>query len=218
MALVKCPECQKEISDTVKKCPHCGFKQNKSENKKLNGILEKLKNNKKLSIIGAIFILILIIIIAIIIFISGRYERLINNVAEVLEDEGYNCRERSEGYLCKKENGDKEYEFNLSWDNEGSWEIVLNYKYKDIRAEINYMNYVGSNFNYIDLINPYGEKFCHYIPSSVDSAKTTAEADTTFYEDGKAVDSPYSNECGRYEEDVNEILDEFKIIADEVEK
>lgn len=26
MALVKCPECNKEISDTVKKCPNCGYK------------------------------------------------------------------------------------------------------------------------------------------------------------------------------------------------
>ncbi len=25
MALINCPECGKEISDTVKKCPHCGF-------------------------------------------------------------------------------------------------------------------------------------------------------------------------------------------------
>ena len=26
MALIKCPECSKEISDTVKKCPNCGYK------------------------------------------------------------------------------------------------------------------------------------------------------------------------------------------------
>lgn len=25
MALINCPECQKEISDKVKTCPHCGF-------------------------------------------------------------------------------------------------------------------------------------------------------------------------------------------------
>ena len=24
MALVKCPQCNNEISDTVEKCPHCG--------------------------------------------------------------------------------------------------------------------------------------------------------------------------------------------------
>ncbi|RYF51065.1 MAG: zinc ribbon domain-containing protein [Cytophagaceae bacterium] len=25
MALVLCPECKKEVSDTAKACPHCGF-------------------------------------------------------------------------------------------------------------------------------------------------------------------------------------------------
>lgn len=25
MSLVKCPECQKEISDTARSCPHCGY-------------------------------------------------------------------------------------------------------------------------------------------------------------------------------------------------
>jgi len=26
MALVKCPECEKDVSDTVSSCPHCGYK------------------------------------------------------------------------------------------------------------------------------------------------------------------------------------------------
>lgn len=26
MALIKCPECGKEMSDTAKTCPHCGYK------------------------------------------------------------------------------------------------------------------------------------------------------------------------------------------------
>lgn len=26
MALIKCPECEKEMSDTLRKCPNCGFK------------------------------------------------------------------------------------------------------------------------------------------------------------------------------------------------
>ena len=28
MALIKCKECNKEISDKAKKCPHCGFENN----------------------------------------------------------------------------------------------------------------------------------------------------------------------------------------------
>ena len=34
MALVKCKECGKEISDTIKKCPHCGYKEKKKISKK----------------------------------------------------------------------------------------------------------------------------------------------------------------------------------------
>lgn len=33
MALIKCPECEKEISDTVKNCPNCGYKFKKKINK-----------------------------------------------------------------------------------------------------------------------------------------------------------------------------------------
>ena len=40
MALVICPECNKEISDSVKKCPHCGYKL-KKEKKENVGILSK---------------------------------------------------------------------------------------------------------------------------------------------------------------------------------
>lgn len=31
--LINCPECGKEISDTAKKCPNCGFKQSTKKNK-----------------------------------------------------------------------------------------------------------------------------------------------------------------------------------------
>ena len=33
MALIKCPECGKEISDKAKACPECGYKMNKSKKK-----------------------------------------------------------------------------------------------------------------------------------------------------------------------------------------
>lgn len=40
MAIIKCPECNKEMSDTVKKCPHCGYKiKNKSKKNKITIIL-----------------------------------------------------------------------------------------------------------------------------------------------------------------------------------
>lgn len=35
MALIKCPECEKEISDTVKRCPNCGYRIKKKANKRI---------------------------------------------------------------------------------------------------------------------------------------------------------------------------------------
>lgn len=39
MALIKCNKCGKDISDSVKKCPHCGFDLKEKENKKKNKII-----------------------------------------------------------------------------------------------------------------------------------------------------------------------------------
>lgn len=35
MALIKCPECGKEISDTVEQCPHCGYSLKKKKDKNI---------------------------------------------------------------------------------------------------------------------------------------------------------------------------------------
>lgn len=39
MALINCPECNKEISDTAKVCPSCGYKINLQKHKKRNKII-----------------------------------------------------------------------------------------------------------------------------------------------------------------------------------
>ena len=41
MAIIKCPECKREISDQADKCPHCGYPlRNKFEtNKPMNSVL-----------------------------------------------------------------------------------------------------------------------------------------------------------------------------------
>lgn len=62
MALIKCPECGKEISDTVKSCPNCGYR------------IKRPKNNvkrKPIIIGGAILI---IIVVTLLIIQNGRYK------------------------------------------------------------------------------------------------------------------------------------------------
>ena len=56
MALIKCKECGKEISDTSKKCIHCGVKIKKEKSKKSS------KNKKKIIIIGIILLIVTLII------------------------------------------------------------------------------------------------------------------------------------------------------------
>lgn len=46
MALISCPECTEEISDSVKKCPHCGYSLKKQKKKK-----RKLFKTKKQKIV-----------------------------------------------------------------------------------------------------------------------------------------------------------------------
>lgn len=51
MALIKCPECQKEISDVAKSCPNCGY-----------SLISKKKKTNKQRIVGVAIILLLIFI------------------------------------------------------------------------------------------------------------------------------------------------------------
>ena len=60
MALITCPECGKEISDTAKSCPECGY---------TNFQTPKRKNNIKASVIKWMFII--IIVICLLLFIKN---------------------------------------------------------------------------------------------------------------------------------------------------
>lgn len=54
MALMKCPECGKEISDTVKKCPKCGMRIKKR-------MSDRFKPIEKKKIVIPIIIIVVII-------------------------------------------------------------------------------------------------------------------------------------------------------------
>ena len=72
MALIKCPECGKEISDTIRKCPNCGYR-------------KKTKPDKKIFIIGgAIVALALIIGVVLMLFIREK-------PLTVLEQQAVDC-------------------------------------------------------------------------------------------------------------------------------
>ena len=61
MALMNCPECNREISDTVEQCPHCGYQLKKGyaeEDSKTTGRkFEVFRRNRKKIIIVIIALL-----------------------------------------------------------------------------------------------------------------------------------------------------------------
>lgn len=60
MALINCPECKKEISDTARKCPHCGYA--------VKSVVKDISTNKKTILkmtIAAIAVIVLVLAISI---------------------------------------------------------------------------------------------------------------------------------------------------------
>lgn len=58
MALISCPECEKEVSDKARSCPNCGFpfKEAYVQKVEITGI--KIKNKPKKKVIAGIICLI----------------------------------------------------------------------------------------------------------------------------------------------------------------
>ncbi len=62
MALIKCKECNKDVSDTAKICPHCGFDLEQSRKHEQNEIQKKSGNGCLIAVI--VFILLLVMLFA----------------------------------------------------------------------------------------------------------------------------------------------------------
>lgn len=76
MALIKCPECGKEVSDTIKTCPHCGYK------------IKNRKMSKKIQIVFALLI-VLVIILALFIGMLLHRSKQYNKAIAILNDGDY---------------------------------------------------------------------------------------------------------------------------------
>lgn len=63
MALIKCKECGKEISDTVKKCPHCGFINKEVKQDNMNNRKNFIKQHIK-----AISIIVIMLVVVAVVF------------------------------------------------------------------------------------------------------------------------------------------------------
>jgi DNA repair exonuclease SbcCD ATPase subunit len=87
MALINCPECQKEISDKVKACPHCGYplsNESSEENTQRVEVTDIKINSQKLKpAITGVILIGLVIVIGILIFNNARKSNYITNLGIV---------------------------------------------------------------------------------------------------------------------------------------
>ncbi len=223
MSLVNCPECQKEISDTVKKCPQCGYTL-KSNNKKIEfnykNIIENFKTKKSYKIAGTI-ILILILLLTTIVFISNKESRIAKNVVEYLEDEGYNCNKeknnnRDNIYICEKTDDDKTHTYTLSWKSsdlfyrlvEDAFNIEYHFEDRYERYfDFTLSRYKSNKHQYIRVNNTIDNELCSFNPT---------DNKDTFRESGKGIIyTSYDDECDNFLKEFNNMLEIFEDIVED---
>lgn len=91
MALIKCPECGKGVSDTIKTCPHCGYKIKR-------GHKERNKHNNKRIFIGVVCILLIFTIIGLVKSKFLHYEIAIKEYNDQNYEAAKNTMEKLSGY------------------------------------------------------------------------------------------------------------------------
>lgn len=147
MALIKCSECGKEISDKAKKCPHCWTKY-KSEN----------ENDRKGFPTGLMFILIVIFVVAIFLMMNYNKKDYNNstptnpgNTNEIIENEN-EIKTKNEFDNIKKS---KNYSIVVVISNNCHYCEIFNPILEDVIQEYNvniyYLNIDSNFYNSVDL-------------------------------------------------------------------
>lgn len=101
MALINCPECNKEISDTVKNCPNCGCSLRNSI---------KTKNKTLLKIITITIIVIILIVMSLLLIGKGSFKIAFNIIRsgsfECLKEHDLGEATCQHGQICKRCNSE----------------------------------------------------------------------------------------------------------------
>ncbi len=236
MALIKCPECKKKISDTVEKCPHCGYA-SKDVDKEIIQTKEFKIDKKKIKyIIIGIILLILVIICYKLMFPSNG---LANKIANYLEDEGYNCKLKKDGiereYICKDKVKGGKATYTLSFEGgftyllEEGYDFVFNKEeFPTMKPNVNlYLEYELENTATMSLYPSwYGESGgvvfqggegddCSFIPESCvyeDHCNfTVGDEDLAPTRDCDYEYSNYTSTVNKLVEEMEEIIEEFDL-------
>lgn len=123
MALIKCPECQREVSDKAQNCPHCGYpmREEKTAEQKENPKPEKPK--KKLDKMYIAIIIALVFVVGIPITLSLCFP---SHYDEELTEYAQNEKESSiVGKYRLGREGDNDYILTLNEDGTANWYFPL---------------------------------------------------------------------------------------------
>lgn len=237
MALIKCPECKKEISNTAKKCPHCGFEMSKKKNnqkisfkKRISSVVNLIKNNKKVTaiIIGIVIIMVLIIF-SILYYESYESKRIAEKTVEYLENEGFSCETVSsyewanevyeeEVYICNKKNVTSSHEYRIHYGSHISMLGRLDYSYFDVTYTYREFEYsfsiTSGNFNEsgtnIIFLKENGESVGSYQPANgndFDDCKVELQ-DVCYQSDSLG---RYTERCNKLQAYDNQVTDSLKM-------
>ena len=143
MALIKCSECGKEISDKAKKCPHCGI---------------KCKNENDVKVFPTSVMFILIVIFVAVIFLMMNYNKKdYNNSTSGIKENtneiiGNEIKTKNEFDKIKKSNN---YSIVVVISNNCHYCEIFNPILEDVIQEYNvniyYLNIDSNFYNSVDL-------------------------------------------------------------------
>ncbi len=160
MALIKCPECKKDLSDSAKKCPHCGY-----INKKENNFIKLLKENRKIQIVIGIIVLVIIVVL-VLNLILNKDKRNLKKMLNHLEDSGYSCIYNDEDirYYCDRETSGKTEIIELEEDLRMYYEVNTAKYQMSIRSNYYHTGYADSK--YVTVKHKKNSTLCYYIPEN----------------------------------------------------
>lgn len=199
MALIKCPECGRDVSDSAITCPNCGYplKQDQTEKKtelKIKNsfdsrIVKKPRKDKnKKIIVPGLILLVIIIIIGIVFKIKERNEKIVTATKNIETELSKISDLKGEVYYDDKYDAQilkKQKEFDNA---QNSKDVKLMYsivkEFSDLREEISqeiksYNTYYASLKNEVErsenLLNDYFAK--DYDTSNINTTKDNAQND-----------------------------------------
>ena len=152
MALIKCPECGKKMSDKAESCPHCGYSKTFKKNNNITVNVKGKLNNKYL-------------VLVIVVLLIGAYFIFFNKSKDNNQGSGSNPQ------VELKPNANGNYEFN---QNGKYFEFPTSYK---VYVEKDGTIYVGQNIDDKGALIPYImiEKYKGYNDGSVLLKELTTE-------------------------------------------